>query len=321
MKILFFILLFASNSSFAFNKDFNLVNDRAPLEFKLMFESMKYTLKDASEQIRLIVLAQHINKGLGPLAKDQSFFLLKSEVYKTLLEWPHPPSQFQVGSHTLERMKSNLVTNKAIYTPYSKWVLEALVADLENFQKEGILDMTSNQRANLNSEKTLQYSKMQRVLKHTRGWLEQADTLSAKDFNGLTEQLAWRTLERVKEKAALFRRFSSKAIQDTQVNTFNIPENGMPQLPKAGPAPVKVETSEKGLADKAAEEKVDAQEAVDKMNVNSAAIPADELSSAIDQIEEDSQPGGTAQGQKPTKPAPGSIDGMSRPAPVVEELE
>lgn len=309
-----------SLSARAFNKDFTLVNDRAPLEFKLMFESMKYTLKEANEQVRLIVLAQHINRGLGPLKKDQSFFLLKSEVYKSLLEWPHGATQFQVGSHTLERLKSNLKANSPIYTPYSKWVLESLVADLENFKTEGTLDVTSSQKNSLTGEKLKNYLKMQRVLKYTRGWLEQADTLSAKDFNALTEQLAWRTFERIKEKAALFRRFSSKAIQDTQENTFNIPEQGMPVAPAAGPAPVKAKSEEKGIADKSAEEKAAAEASMGKIDVQTSAIPAEELSGAIDQIDEEAT-GGSAPPSDSALPDNGSLSGSKNPAPNPEPIE
>ena len=288
MKCLFLILFSFSFSVHSFNKDFNLVNDRAPLEFRLLFESMKYSLKELNEQVRLIVLAQHINKGLGPLKKDQSFFLLKSEVYKSLLEWPHPPTQFQVGSHTLERIKTNINASKAIYTPFSQWVLEALMADLEEFQKEGLLDLPPAQKSMLNGEKSQRYLKMQRVLKYTRGWLEQADTMSAKDFNKLTEELSWKTLERVKERSSLFRRFSSKAVQDSNQNTFNIPEQGMPQMNQGKPAPpaTTVDPAMKGISEKAAEEKAEASSSVENLEVDSAAVPAQELSEAIDKIEE-----------------------------------
>lgn len=288
MKCLILILLSLSFTAQAFNKDFNLVNDRAPLEFRLLFESMKYSLKEVHEQVRLIVLAQHINKGLSPLKKDQSFFLLKSEVYKSLLEWPHPPTQFQVGSHTLERLKANLNASKAIYTPFSQWVLEALMADLEEFQKEGLLDTPPAQKNMLNGEKSQRYLKMQRVLKYTRGWLEQADTMSAKDFNRLTEELSWKTLERVKERSSLFRRFSSKAVQDSNENTFNIPEQGMPQTNPGKPAPqaITVDPAMKGISEKAAEEKEEASSSVENLSVDSAAVPAQELSEAIDKIEE-----------------------------------
>lgn len=298
-RVLALALLLAVPSALAFNKDFNLVNDRSPLEFQLLFESLKNSLKENQEQVRLIVLAQQINRGLGPLQKDQSFFLLKSEVYKTLLEWPHPASQFQVGSHTLDRIKSNIANGRAVYNPFSLWVLEALAADLENFQREGLLSMTPAQRANLNGEKAQQYNKMQRVLKYSRGWLEQADTLSAKDFNALTDQLAWRTIERVKEKGLLFRRHSSKAIADTQTNTFNIPEQGMPTKPAGSPA-VKVESSPIDLAGQAAGEKQAAQETMKKISTPGATLPAEELSGAIDQIQDDT--GGAAPNDPGSEP-------------------
>lgn len=284
MKFTLPLLILIATSAWGFNKDFTIVNDRAPLEFRLMFESMKYSLKEVPEQVRLIVLAQHINKGMGPLKKDQSFFLLKSEVYKSLLEWPHPQTQFQVGSHTLERIQTNMRTSQAIYTPFSIWVLESLIADLRPYQAQGLLDLTPAQRSTLSAEKTQQYLKLQKILKYTRGWLEQADTVSAKDFNLLTEDLSWKTLERVKERSALFRRFSSKAIQDSNENTFNIPEQGMPQM-AAPKSAIKIEEAPKTLVEDGQAQKTEAKASVENIQVDSSAIPAEALSGAIDTIE------------------------------------
>ena len=309
----FLLLILVSFNAFAFHKDFALVNDRAPVEFKLLFESMKYTLKDMQDQIKLVVLCQHINKGLGPLSKEQSMFLLKSESYKSLLEWGHPPSQFQVGTHTIERLKKSMQANSSIYTPYSKWILQSLIADLENFKEQGVLDLNNSQKAGLKGEKALQLQKLQKVLKYSRGWVEQADTLSAKDFNQLTENLAWRTLERVKERAAMFRRFSSRAIQDKNEMTFNIPENGMPHTRgKAQLTETKVEagsgtasqgeatgvegnqdsspqseSSDQGLANQAEKEKAAAQGTMENINTGNITTPPSELSGAIDELTEE----------------------------------
>jgi hypothetical protein len=312
MKSLHLIILVSLNT-FALHKDFAHVNDRAPVEFKLLFESMKNTLKDMQDQIKLVVLCQHINKGLGPLSTEQSMFLLKSESYKSLLEWRHPPSQFQVGTHTIERLKKSMEANSSIYTPYSKWILESLIADLENFKEQGVLDLNISQKSGLKGEKALQLQKLQKVLKYSRGWVEQADTLSAKDFNQLTENLAWRTLERVKERAVMFRRFSSRAIQDKNEMTFNIPENGMPhtrgktQLSEtkvdAGsgtasqgeatgvegnqdPGP-QSESSDQGLANQSEKEKAAAQGTMENINTGNITTPPSELSGAIDELTEE----------------------------------
>jgi len=296
-------LLVGPATAGAFHKDFTLVNDRAPLEFKLMFESMKYALKEHNEQLRLIVIAQHINKGLGPLKKDQAFFLLKSEIYKTILEWPNPSENFQVGSHTLERMKANLAASQAIYTPFSKWILEALIADLEEFKKEGLLDLSAADRASLTGERGQRYLKLQRVLRYTRPWLAQADTISAKDFNALTQQVAWSSLERVKERAALFRRFSSQAIQETSENTFNIPEQGMPQ--EAGPRSRPPVDGDASMSEKAAQEKSAAEETVGNLDVGDSDVPRGQLSEAIDQLDVESEV--TAPAPVPPAPAPSEL--------------
>jgi hypothetical protein len=98
----------------------------------------------------------------------------------------------------------------------------------------------------------------------------------------------------VKETAMLFRRLSSKAITDTHSNTFNIPEQGMPKK-SAGPAEATPEAAPKGVAEQAADEKKAAEATMQKINTNGATLPAEELSGAIDQLQDDVPPsGGTA---------------------------
>lgn len=265
----------------AFHKDFVLVNDRAPLEFKLAFESLKGSLKDPALQVKLIAYAQRINAGLGPLSKDQAFFLVKSEVHKTFLEWRFPPTTFRPTALTLERLRTNRQASAALYTPLSQWVLETLVADFEPYVKENLLALTPSQAAILTGDKRQAALKLQRIIGHLAGWAEQADTLSATDFNALTAQLGWQIMERVQERAQLLRRFATQAVADTQAQTFNIPATGLPRVTapeEAGtPVPTVREASEANKESAAA--------AVEAMDVKSSDIPVEDKSKAIDGID------------------------------------
>jgi hypothetical protein len=265
----------------AFHKDFILVNDRAPLEFKLAFETLKGSVKDPALQVKLIAYAQRINAGLGPLGKDQAFFLVKSEVHKTFIEWRFPPTTFRPTALTLERLRTNRQASAPLYTPLSQWVLETLVADFEPYAKENLLELTPSQAAALTGDKRQAALKLQRVMSHLAGWTEQADTLSATDFNALTAQLGWQILERVQERAQLLRRFATQAVADTQAQTFNIPATGLPRVTapqdEGAPVPSVRETSEANKESAAA--------AVEAIDVKSSDIPVEDKSKAIDGID------------------------------------
>src|SRR4051812_8038401 len=78
------IILFSlfSFSVFAFDNDFKTVNERVPLEFQHLFDSMKVQIKSPAEKVRLVGLAQELNTNLGFLPKEHIFLLMKTEVTK-----------------------------------------------------------------------------------------------------------------------------------------------------------------------------------------------------------------------------------------------
>lgn len=284
-------LLMLSFPVFAFHKDFKIVNERAPFEFKAVFETLKTASTAPEDQARLIAYAERINSGLGALKKDQVFFLFKSEVHKALLEWKFPESKFNAGSHTLTRLRSTLSANQALYSPLSQWVIEALVADIDRYGKEGLLEISPNTVFNeARRQKLLQ---LQKTLRYTRGWIEMADTNSAVDFNALTLKLGWVILERIQRKSLLLNRHTTTAVADTKELTFNIPEGSTQRptakhIPEAAEVPSANETSQRL--------KTEAGEAVENIAVKPSEIPAEDMSGAIDRID--------AGGENPSTPSP-----------------
>lgn len=280
MKGFLLVLILFSIEALAFNKDFTLVNDRAPLEFRVLFETMKANLKEPADQVRLVAYCERINNGLAPLKRDQAFFLFKSEIYKTLLEWRFPNSHFQPNPHSLKRIRDNLENGRSVYTPFAQWVLESLTADYVPFEKSGVFNLSAGQQAALTGVKMQDLLKLKRVMRFTRGWLEAADNLSIADFNALTQELAWRVLERVNEKAQLFSRFSAHSLQNIKVETFNIPQTAMPSIQKLPGPSAPLTPSAQGKAVQEA-----AKASVDKIQVTPADVPSEEMSEAIDKVE------------------------------------
>ena len=85
---LILILLF-SKLSFGFNKDLRTINDRVPLEFNHLFDSLKGSISSTQEKNKFINLCKELNENLGLLQKEHIFLLMKSEVIKHTLEYKH----------------------------------------------------------------------------------------------------------------------------------------------------------------------------------------------------------------------------------------
>ena len=78
MRSSILLLLILSNLAFGFDKDFTTVNDRVPLEFNHLFDSLKLNARTPAEKVRLIGLAQELNQNLGFLSKEHIFLLMKN---------------------------------------------------------------------------------------------------------------------------------------------------------------------------------------------------------------------------------------------------
>lgn len=282
MKWILPLILF-STCAHAYNKDFKLVNDRAPHEFKVLFESMRNSLRDPVEEARLVAYCSRIDKGLAPLKRDQSMLLLKTEIYKTLLEWKFSKSDYRVTNKSLDRIKTNLTNDAAIYTPFSKWVIETMMADLEGFRASGELDTAESVRNRSSGDENAR--QITKILTYTREWLHKADTLTAQNFNELTQKASWMILQRVREKALLFQELSSKAVQVTEEKTFNIPQIDGPAKPT--PAPALGGSTDVGAQSES--NKAQATQSLKPIDVKPSDIPAEDLSNAIDKISPDTK--------------------------------
>ena len=276
------LLALLPSIAWGFSKDFTLINDRAPLEFKIMFESMKNGLRDPVEQNRLVAYCGRINRGLAPLKKDQAMFLLKAEIYRTILDWKFPDNRFQITDTSIKRVELNLITGQSIYSAFSVWMLEALLADVEKMK----------------STSTVNNAESEMISRYVKKWLSQADSLSPADFNTLTLQVSWKILERVREKSLLFQEISSEAIQATEEQTFNIPQLNEPGIQPA-PKPLGSSPDVGAQAERA---KNQAEKSLQNIEVKPSDIPAEDMSNAIDKLDSTIKSSPSGDGSGATSP-------------------
>lgn len=273
------IFLFSFHS-YAFHPDFKVVNDNAPYEFNQLFNSMKYQLKENKEQIKMLALCQNLNQNLSKLDQAQSFALLKSETYKKILgkKFQHGNS-YQVSPITLERLQKKLQENQAIYTPFSKWIIQSMLADFDQ-EKE----LIGKDPSVLDKKKQQHYYDQKKKLAFLSKWLGKADTLSATSFNELTLKISWEVLDSVNSMSKFFANYSSKTGQGLSQNLFNIPDEAVKQASQAiqNDSPIKREAS---LSEKSETERIEARQLTEQISPGQDLSGQEiDLSKAIDTI-------------------------------------
>ncbi len=218
------LLLIFSTQAWSFDKDFKTVNDRVPLEFNHLFESLKLSTKTSAEKIKLIGICKDLDENLGFLGKEHIFMLMKSEVIKNVLEHKFiKVRSFDVTTFLLERLESSFKEKQKYLTPFSQWIWRSILAELNYRKSLGLLTTQSFNPAKFPDAKKSQAIRFSRYLNYLLPWIDKMDSLDTTEFNQLAKDVSWIILKRLNERSLLFKRYASSAETGTKVTIFNIP--------------------------------------------------------------------------------------------------
>jgi hypothetical protein len=208
----------------AFDKDFRIMSDRIPLEFVLLFDSMKLEAKTPKEKLQLVGLIQELEKNLGFLNKEHIFFLMKSEVIKNTLEHRFPKvRQFDMTNLLVDRIESDFEKKKKYLNSFSQWIWKSIIAELRHRQGIGLITDKSFSPDLYDGNKRQEALRFKRYLDYILPWIDRMDRLNASQFNDLSKEVSWEILRKLNERSILFKRFASTARGETQATLFNIP--------------------------------------------------------------------------------------------------
>jgi len=264
MKAAVLLFLFTAHVAFAFDKDFKTSNERLPFDFILLFNSLKLEVKTSQDKIRMVGLCQELEKNLGVLEKNHIFLLMKSEIAKGILEHKFKKvRQFDVTKTLVSRLEESFIQKSKYLNPFSKYIWRSLIADLNQKISAGLItDKTFNPNL-FDGAKRSEALRLQRYLQYLIPWIDRMDSKSSMEFNELTKEISWEILERLNERALLFKRFASTATTQNQVHLFNIPQ----RLLEVAPEDIRKSQQELPvtLKEQGEKEKVDAIKAMDQV--------------------------------------------------------
>ncbi|MBA2404933.1 MAG: hypothetical protein H0V66_09200 [Bdellovibrionales bacterium] len=276
------LVFIISLNAFAFDKDFIAINDRVPLEFNLLFESMKLGIKTPSEKLRIIGLSKDLNDNLGFLQKEHIFMLMKTEVIKSTLEYKFDKvRQFDMNTLLISRLEDDYNAKKAYLNSFSKWIWQSVLAELNHRKKMGLITSASFNPTIFTGTKRLEALRFQRYLQYLYPWIDKMDSLDASNFNKLSKEVSWSIMERINDRSILFKRYASTATGDTQTKIINIPH----KLSNLKPEEIKSmqnDTMPMTLTEQSKVEKVKAAEQIDKVTPLDMSTMSDDLATELE---------------------------------------
>lgn len=283
-KLFFFALL--SLEALAFDPDFKTINDRVPLEFNHLFESMKLQVKTPAEKLRLVGITQELNQNLSFLPKEHLFMLMKSEVTKNMLEHKFSKVRtFDVSTLLLDRIKNNFSQKERLLNPFAQWIFRSIIAELESRRDAGILTDKTFKVSSFTGTKRQEAQRFERYLTYLLPWIDRMDALSAADFNELVKAVGWKILDRLNNRSLLFKRHASSIVGDTELPVFNIP----PKLNELGPQNIQRPPRNEApitLQEASQREKSEAASEVENITPDDLSPVSDELNQELEKASE-----------------------------------
>lgn len=277
------LILAFTGSAWGFDKDFKTTNDRVPLEFHHLFESMKLSIKTPSEKIQLVGICKELDENLGFLAKEHIFMLMKSEVIKNVLEYKFiKVRSFDVTTFLLERLEESFKKKEKYLTPFSQWIWRSILAELNYRKSMGLITTKSFNATQFAGAKQGQAQRFARYLNYLLPWIDKMDSLETTEFNQLTKEVSWVVLKRLNERSLLFKRYASTADTGTKITIFNIPG----RLLELHPEDIKrmqQDNTPLTLKEESEKEKTEAKEQIQDITPDDLSPLSDELSKELEE--------------------------------------
>lgn len=282
MKCKLLLLLLITSPVWAFDKDLKTINERVPLEFNLLFDSLKLEIKTPSEKIRMIGLCKDLNEHLGFLQKEHIFMLMKTEVIKGTLEFRFDKvRQFDVNQLLISRLEREYENKKGYLNSFSKWIWQSVLAELNHRKKMGLISAASFNPGSFDGAKRAEAMRFQRYLNYLFPWIDKMDSLDAAAFNKISKEVSWTILQRINERSILFKRYASAATGDTQVTIINIPQ----KLLELNPEEIKRMQNDQApltLAEQAKKEKAQASQEIEKVTPLDMSTMSDDVAKELE---------------------------------------
>jgi hypothetical protein len=285
------LFLLFSLSAHSFDKDFTAINDRVPLEFNFLFDSLKLGVKTPSEKLRMIGLCKDLNDNLGSLKKEHIFMLMKTEVIKGTLEYKfNKVRQFDVNNLLITRLEEDFNSKKAYLNTFSKWIWQSILAELNHRKDMGIITSSTFNPTLFNGTKRQEALRFQRYLNYLYPWIDKMDSLDAGGFNQISKEVSWSILEKINDRSILFKRYASTAASDTKVTIINIPQ----KLLDLKPDDIKKmqnDTMPMSLSERSKLEKVEALKQIDKVTPLDMSTMSDDVAQELKNSTEEAPKG------------------------------
>ena len=202
-----------------------VISEDAPLELKLMTQHLANHAHNEQEITDIIGYANLINTDLKKSSKENIMFMLKSEIYRGILnnQYMKRENGLQISSSFILSIEQKLKANSIVYSEFAQWLANALLADLAEFRTNGLIDSYQNINRT-DFQKQQRASKLKKILSYISPWLATFEKLSPEEFNQFCTQVGIDILRNIAARTYYFGVFANSYQHKEEKVIFHIPE-------------------------------------------------------------------------------------------------
>ena len=237
MKLLLIICLFLPLASRSATTTF-VPKDELPVEFSYLVESLQlYPLQD-KEREDLSKVIKELDNLFSQMSKEEVFFILKSELYKELLNKPRLTGQTQLYDKKILRKFMDLIDTKIDnYHQFAKWIIFATYSDLKQIFDSPYFNTFIVEKRGIGFNNP-NAAKIGKKFDLVLPWYEDIINQNPEEFHEMLKPVMLNFLKKIHKKLEIlltFSRFESiKLAADDHLKYFEL-KSIEPKAPKKDP--------------------------------------------------------------------------------------
>ncbi len=252
--------MFIGINTVSANQLVTVVSDHIPTELRLMLAHIEKIEKDPKQLTQVIDELQIIEKNLNKIEKRNTYFFIKTEIYKSLLKFSQEQNkqQFQITSIFLAEIQDKLTNNKLLYSEYSFWLISSILTDFESYLKDNKLEQAYSIKG-ISQAQAIEIKKMNRKIDFLAPLLQLFDQNNPADFEKVLSQNALTTLQVIAANSSYMQMHTNNLLDESTPKTFF----QINEIKQNRPPINTVETAETIKSD---DDLSEASEAIDQIN-------------------------------------------------------
>lgn len=195
----FCIYVVAFNFQSALGKEVYLPNNKFPLEFVLLIQSLQKIELTDEEKKDLIKNIAIIDQIAAIMSKEEIFFIIKTEIYKAILnKYKDEKTRFKLyRPENIVKLKDFSKRKFTALLPFANWMARAIQSDMKVIIKSHLFNKLINhlKRTNLINNSNLR--KVKRRLSLLLPWYQKLSTLAKNDIDELMKEFMIECLRKI----------------------------------------------------------------------------------------------------------------------------